>query len=170
MTDFQKYVQRYLDQIPSEDWLAELKISEEKTVGIYSNLTEEQSKFAYAEGKWTLKELLLHLSDTERVFQYRILAFARGDKNNLPGFDENEYADQSFASERSLESLLDEYKLVRKSSQILVETMNPSALQNIGTANGNEISAETIAKLIIGHNYHHLNIIEERYLSKLGWM
>lgn len=170
MTDFQKYIQRYLDQIPSGDLLAELKISEDKTVGIYSNLTEEQSKFAYAEGKWTLKGLLLHLSDTERVFQYRILAFARGDKNNLPGFDENEYADQSFASERSLESLLEEYKLVRKSSQILLETMNPVALQNIGTANSHEISVETIGKLIIGHNYHHLNIIEERYLSKLGWM
>ncbi|AZB10428.1 DinB family protein [Chryseobacterium sp. G0162] len=170
MTDFQKYIQRYLDQIPSENWLAELKISEDKTVGIYSNLTEEQSKFAYAEGKWTLKALLLHLSDTERVFQYRILAFARGDKNNLPGFDENEYADQSFASERSLESLVEEYKLVRKSTQILLETMNPAALQYTGIANGNEISVETIAKLIIGHNYHHLNIIEERYLSKLGWM
>lgn len=170
MTDFQKYIQRYLDQIPSGDWLAELRISEEKTIGIYSNLTEEQSKFAYAEGKWTLKELLLHLSDTERVFQYRILALARGDKNNLPGFDENEYAARSFANERSLESLLEEYKLVRKSSKILLETMNPIALQNIGTANGNEISAETIGKLIIGHNYHHLNIIEERYLSKLGWM
>ena len=76
MTDFQKYVQRYLDQIPSEDWLGELKKSGEKTVEIYSSFTEEQSLFAYAEGKWTLKELLLHLSDTERVFQYRILAFA----------------------------------------------------------------------------------------------
>lgn len=170
MTDFQKYIQRYLDQIPQGDWLAELKKSEEKTVGIYSNLTEEQSRFAYAEGKWNLRGLLLHLSDTERVFQYRILAFARGDKNNLPGFDENEYAEQSFASERSLESLLEEYKVVRKSSQILLETMNPAALQHTGIANGNEISVETIGKLIIGHNYHHLNIIEERYLPKLGWM
>ncbi|MGU3376069.1 DinB family protein [Chryseobacterium sp. M5A1_1a] len=170
MTDFQKYIQRYLDMIPSGDWSAELTKSEVKTVGIYSNLTEEQSKFAYADGKWTLKELLLHLSDTERVFQYRILAFARGDKNNLPGFDENEYAENSYANERSLESLVEEYKLVRKSSQILLGTMSSSALQNIGTANGHEISVETIGKLIIGHNYHHLNIIEERYLSKLGWM
>ncbi|MCJ7932886.1 MAG: DinB family protein [Chryseobacterium sp.] len=170
MTDFQKYIQRYLDQIPSGDWLAELKISAEKTIGIYSNLTEEQSKFAYAEGKWTLKGLLLHLSDTERVFQYRMLAFARGDKNNLPGFDENQYANHSFADERTVESLLEEYKLVRKSSQILLETLTPSALQNTGIANGNEVSVETIGKLIIGHNYHHLHIIEERYLSKLGWM
>lgn len=170
MTDFQKYIQRYLDQIPSGNWLEQLKISGEKTAGIYANLTEEQSTFAYAEGKWTLKGLLLHLSDTERVFQYRILAFARGDKNNLPGFDENEYADQSFAEERSLESLLEEYRLVRKSSEILLENLRPSALQNKGIANGHEISVETIGKLIVGHNYHHLNIIEERYLSKLGFM
>ncbi|HCN49176.1 MAG TPA: DNA damage-inducible protein DinB [Chryseobacterium sp.] len=170
MTEFQKYVQRYLDMIPSGDWLEQLKISGEKTIGIYSNLTEEQSRFAYAEGKWTLKGLLLHLSDSERVFQYRMLAFARGDKNELPGFDENEYADQSFADERSLESLLEEFKLVRKSSQILLDTIHPSALQNTGIANGNEVSVETIGKLIVGHNYHHLNIIEERYLSKLGWM
>ncbi|MCS3870967.1 putative damage-inducible protein DinB [Chryseobacterium ginsenosidimutans] len=167
MTDFQKYVQRYLDLIPSESWLEELKKSGEKTVEMYSNLTDEQSLFAYAEGKWTLKELLLHLSDAERVFQYRILAFARGEKNELPGFDEELYAENSFANERSLESLLEEYQLIRKSSQILLETLNPSVLNNIGTANGNQISAETIGKLIVGHNIHHLNIIEERYLPKL---
>lgn len=167
MTDFQKYVQRYLDHILSEDWLGELKKSGEKTVEIYSNLTEEQSLFAYAEGKWTLKELLLHLSDTERVFQYRILAFARGDQNELPGFDEELYANKSFANERSLSSLLEEYQSVRKSSQILLETANPSMLKNVGIANGNQISAETIGKLIVGHNIHHLNIIEERYLSKI---
>ncbi|MFL9833844.1 DinB family protein [Chryseobacterium terrae] len=167
MTDFQKYIQRYLDNITSEDWFEELKKSSEKTIDIYSKLTEEQSFFAYAEGKWTLKELLLHLSDTERVFQYRILAIARGDKNELPGFDEELYAQNSFANERSLDSLLEEYQLVRKSSQILLKTLNSSALKNIGTANGNQISVETIGKLIVGHNIHHLNVIEERYLPKL---
>jgi uncharacterized damage-inducible protein DinB len=167
MPDFQKYVQRYLDLIPSESWLEELKKSGEKTVEMYSNLTTEQSLFAYAEGKWTLKELLLHLSDAERVFQYRILAFARGEKNELPGFDEELYAENSFANERKLDSLLEEYQLIRKSSQILLETLNPTVLSNIGTANGNQISAETIGKLIVGHNIHHLNIIEERYLPKL---
>lgn len=164
MTEFQKYIQRYLDLIPSENWLEELKRTEEKTVGIYSKLSEEQSHCAYAEGKWTLKELLLHLSDTERVFQYRILAFARGDKNELPGFDEENYSRNSYANERSLSSLLDEYQTVRKSSQLLLETLNSSVLNNTGIANGNEISVETIGKLIVGHNVHHLNIIGERYL------
>lgn len=167
MTDFQKYIQRYLDLVPSGDWVKELQTSGEKTIAVYSKLSEEQSHFAYAEGKWTLKELLLHLCDTERIFQYRILAIARGDKNELPGFDEELYASQSFANKRHLDSLLEEYQLIRKSSRILLETMNPSALTNIGTANGNQISAETIGKLIVGHNLHHLNIIEERYLPNL---
>ena len=167
MTDFEKYIQRYLDLIPTENWLEELKKVGEKTISLYSYLTEEQSKFAYAEGKWTLKEVLLHLSDTERVFQYRILAFARGEKSELPGFDEENYAANSFANGRSLESLLEEYQLVRNSSLILLETLNPSVLNNIGTANRNQISVETICKLIVGHNIHHLNVVEERYLPEL---
>lgn len=167
MNEFQKYIQRYLDLIPSDNWLEELKKIGDKTVSLFSYLTEEQSKFAYAEGKWTLKEVLLHLSDTERVFQYRILAFARGEKYELPGFDEESYAANSFANERTLKSLLNEYQLVRESSQILLESLNFSVLKNIGIANGNEISVETICKLIVGHNIHHLNVIEERYLSKL---
>ncbi|ROI00434.1 DinB family protein [Chryseobacterium daecheongense] len=167
MTDFQKYIQRYLDNIPSENWLDEMNKSGQKTIEIFSGLTEEQSLFAYDEGKWSLKEMLLHLSDTERVFQYRALAFARGEQAELPGFDENGYADNSYGNERTLDSLLEEYKLVRKSSQIFFQTLNPTALSNIGTANGNPISVETIGKLIVGHNYHHLNIIAERYLPRL---
>lgn len=167
MTDFQKYIQRYLDLIPSENWLEELKKTGEQTVELYAQLSEEQSSFAYAEGKWTMKELLLHLSDTERVFQYRILAFLRSDQNELPGFDEELYASQSFANERTVSSLLEEYQLIRKSSQVLLEAAHLSALKNVGTANGNQISAETIGKLIVGHNVHHLNIIKERYLVEL---
>lgn len=167
MTDFQKYIQRYLDYIPSVNWLEELRRSGEKTVAVYSELSDEQSHFAYDEGKWTLKELLLHLSDTERVFQYRILAFARGDQNELPGFDEESYAKNSFANTRSLQSLLEEYRLIRKSSQILLDTLDPTVVNNTGTANDNRISVETIGKLIVGHNIHHLNIIAERYLVKL---
>lgn len=167
MTDFQKYVQRYLDEIPEGNWLEELKKSGEETIALYSGLTEEQAHFAYAEGKWSLKELLLHLSDCERVFQYRMLAFARGETASLPGFDEELYAGNSYADKRILESLLEEYKLVRKSSQIMMETFEPSVLNNTGIANGNEIHVETIGKLVVGHNYHHLNIIRERYLPGL---
>ncbi|UOE37194.1 DinB family protein [Chryseobacterium oryzae] len=167
MNDFEKYVQRYLNLISSDNWIEEFTECGKKTVEIFSDISEEQSLFAYDTGKWNLKELLLHLSDTERVFQYRILAIARGDQNELPGFDENSYANNSFANERSLQSLIEEYKLIRNSSEILLKSARSSALQNVGNANGNRISAETIGKLIVGHNIHHLNIISERYLPLL---
>lgn len=167
MTDFEKYVQRYLDLIPTSNWREELKSQGQITLDFYQAISEEQSLFAYADGKWTLKELLLHLSDTERVFQYRLLCIARGEKSELPGFDEELYAQNSFANSRSLETLIQEFQLIRNSTQILVDTLESSVLQNRGVANGNEISAETIAQLIVGHNIHHLNIIKERYLPGL---
>ena len=166
MTEFQKYIQRYLDLIPSENWLEEMKKMGEKTVSLYSFLAEEQSNFAYAEGKWTLKELLQHLIDAERIFAYRALRFARKDKTDLPGWDEEEYAQHYFPTERSTQNLVEEFETVRKSSTLFFENLNEIQLSETGVANGNEISVETIGKLIVGHNIHHLNIIEERYFSK----
>lgn len=166
MTDFQKYIQRYLDLIPTENWLEEMKKTGEKTVSLYSFLAEDQSNFAYAEGKWTLKELLQHLIDAERIFAYRALRFARNDQTELAGWDEETYAKHYFSSERSLQSLIDEFETVRKSSSLFFENLNVIQLSETGVANGNEISVENIGKLIVGHNIHHLNIIEERYLSK----
>jgi hypothetical protein len=167
MTEFQKYIQRYLDLVPSENWLQEMKISGNTTSEIYRELSPEQSNFAYAEGKWTMKELLQHLIDAERIFVYRAMRFARKDKTELPGWNEEEYANHYFSEERSLESLIDEFETVRKSSIIFFENLNPQQLQENGIANGNEISVETIGKLIVGHNIHHLNVMKERYLSKM---
>lgn len=169
MTEFEKYVQRYLDLIPSENWKEELIISGDKVVDFYSKLSDEQALFAYDDGKWTLKELLLHLSDTERIFQFRILSFARGEKQALSGFDEELYAANSFANQRTLASLLEEFKVIRKSSEILLSTLHPSILENKGISNGNTISVETLCKLIVGHTIHHLNIINERYLPQLPY-
>ena len=164
MIEFQKYIQRYLDLIPSENWLEEMKISGNKTLEIYQNLSEENSNFTYAEGKWTLKELLQHLIDAERIFAYRALRFARKDQTELAGWDEEEYAKHYFSSERTLKSLVDEFENVRKSSVLFFENLNQEQLSSKGIANGNEISVETIGKLIVGHNLHHLNIISERYI------
>ena len=166
MTEFQKYIQRYLDLIPTENWLEEMKKTGEKTVSLYSFLAEDQSDFAYAEGKWTLKELLQHLIDAERIFAYRALRFARKDKTDLPGWDEEAYAQNYFPTERSTQNLVEEFETVRKSSTLFFENLNEIQLSETGIANGNEISVETIGKLIVGHNIHHLNIIEERYFSK----
>lgn len=165
MTEFQKYIQRYLDLVPSENWWEEMRISGNSTLEIYRKLSPEQSNFAYAEGKWTMKELLQHLIDAERIFVYRAMRFARKDRTELPGWNEEEYANHYFSAERTLESLVEEFETVRKSSQIFFDNLNTEQLQEAGIANGNEISVETIGKLIIGHNIHHVNIINERYFT-----
>jgi hypothetical protein len=167
MTEFQKYIQRYLDFIPTENWMEELSKSEHETLVIYSKLNDESALFKYAENKWSLKEMLQHLIDCERIFQYRALSISRGDKQNLPGFDEELFAKNSNADGRSLADLISEYALVRSSSLILFKSFPQHTLSNKGFANGNEISAETIGKLIVGHNLHHLNIINERYLPEI---
>ena len=117
MTEFQKYIQRYKDLVPSENWKEEMKVSEENTLNVYKNLSAEQAEFAYAEGKWALKELLQHLIDAERIFAYRALRFTRKDKTELAGWDEEIYAKHYFFGERNLKSLNFKYlaKLLRVS-------------------------------------------------------
>ncbi len=167
MAEFQKYIQRYLDLIPSDNWLEELKNSGNQTLEIYQQFSEQQSNFAYAEGKWSLKILLQHLIDAERIFVYRALRFSRNDQTELAGWDEEDYAKNYFLEEISLKSLLEEYEYLRKSTVLFFENLNVNILPKKGTANRNEISVETIGKLVVGHNIHHLNIIKERYLPNL---
>ena len=167
MTEFQKYIQRYLDLIPSDNWLEELKDSGNQTLEIYQQFSEQQSNFAYAEGKWSLKILLQHLIDAERIFVYRALRFSRNDQTELAGWDEEDYAKNYFLEEISLKSLLEEFEYLRKSTVLFFENLNENILPRKGIANKNEISVETIGKLIVGHNIHHLNIIKERYLPNL---
>lgn len=164
MTEFQKYIQRYLDLIPSENWLSEMEKARSQTLEIYENLSEEQADFAYAEGKWTLKILLQHLIDAEKIFNYRALRFSRNDQTELAGWDEELYGENNNAADYSLIELIEEFKLSRKISVSFFKNLNTETLQRTGTANKNKISVETLGKLIVGHNTHHLNIIKERYL------
>ena len=167
MTEFQKYIQRYLNLVPTENWLEELKNSSAQTLEIYQQFSEEQSNFAYAEGKWSLKVLLQHLIDAERIFVYRALRFSRNDQTELAGWDEEDYAKNYFLDGKSLTSLIEEFEYLRKSNIYFFENLNQTVLAQTGIANNNEISVETIGKLIAGHNLHHLDIIRERYLPVL---
>lgn len=167
MTEFQKYIQRYLDLIPSDNWLEEMKNSGNQTLEIYHQFSEQQFNFAYAEGKWSLKILLQHLIDAERIFVYRALRFSRKDQTELAGWDEEDYAENYYLDEISLESLLEEFEYLRKSTVLFFENLNTNILSRKGIANKNEISVETLGKLIVGHNIHHLNIIKQRYLPNL---
>lgn len=164
MTDFQKYIQRYLDLIPSDEWLLEMQRIGDKTIELYQTLSEEEGQFAYTEGKWSLKVLLEHLTDTETIFQYRALRFSRGDASALLGFDEEFYAQNGIAQDLSLEQLIQSFAVTREKSLVFFEGLKEKQLMKLGIANGNEINVKTIGQLIVGHNIHHLNIIEERYL------
>lgn len=168
MTEFQKYIQRYAELIPTENWMEELVNCENQILSIYSKLNEESALFKYAENKWSLKEILQHLIDCERIFQFRALSISRGETQNLPGFDEEIYAENSKADERRLTDLISEFSLVRSSSLILFKSFKKETLSNKGFANGNEISVENLGKLIVGHNLHHLNIIKKRYLAEIN--
>lgn len=165
MTEFQKYIQRYLDLNPTENFIEELSKSENATLAIFSKLNNESALYKYAENKWSLKEMLQHLIDCERIFQFRALSISRGEQQNLPGFNEEIYANNSFSDRRNLADLITEFSLVRQSSISLFKSFTSKMLENNGFANGNEIAVETIGKLIVGHNLHHLKIINERYLN-----
>jgi uncharacterized damage-inducible protein DinB len=129
------------------------------------SLSEEQLNYRYAPGKWTIKDVLLHLSDCERILVYRTTRIARGDKTDLPGFDQEFFAANAHACERSLSSILNELKASRAATIIFLDTLNDEALDCNGTANGYPMQARLLVNHIYGHHEHHLDIIKDRYLS-----
>lgn len=130
----------------------------------FINSLNEIADYAYAEGKWTIKQLIGHMIDTERILVYRLTCFARGEQAALPGFDEDEYVIHSHFQDRSLQSLAEEFALVRKSNLYLFHSLEEQELQRTGIASGLLISVSAIRLVIAGHVIHHIGIIKDRYL------
>lgn len=131
---------------------------------LLQSLPPQKWDYRYAEGKWSIKELVQHLIDAERIFCYRALCFARKDATPIPGFDENEYVVHSRADQRDADHLLKELSILQQSSALLFQSFNEDQLENNGIANGNNIYVKGIGYIIIGHALHHKAILEERYL------
>ena len=131
---------------------------------VIDDVPDSKMEFAYAPGKWTLAELIAHIIDAERVFQYRALRFARGDKTALPGFEQDDYVLTCGANQRKKKDLLAEYEAVRESTIQLFKSFSDDALASIGTASGSPMSVRAQGFVICGHQAHHLRIIQERYL------
>jgi hypothetical protein len=127
-------------------------------------IPETKENFKYEFNKWTTKQVLQHIIDTERIFNFRALCFARGENQSIPGFDENEYAFFADVDNRNLNELKEELILVRNSTILLFESFNITMLQRKGIANNAEISVNALGYCIIGHSLHHFNILKERYL------
>ena len=163
--DFAAYFNTYIDLVIEENVLKALKSSYQETKHLINFLSEEQGNYAYAKKKWTIKELLIHCIDTERIFCDRALRFARKDTNELPGFDHDIFVLNSNAKNRSLKDILKEYKTVRKSTISLFSNFNDKMLKQGGFANGNKLTVHAIGYIISGHEIHHLNILKEKYLN-----
>lgn len=128
------------------------------------NLLEEQLSYRYSEGKWSIAEVLVHLIDTERIFQYRAFRFSRNDMTPLPGFEQDDYIEESESNTRSKEAILNEYLSVREATISLFKGMSNEKLKQVGTASGMPWSVAALGLAISGHQKHHASILEERYL------
>ena len=165
LSEYNNYYQPYID-LSSLYYLNEgLLMRLEHASTFYKSIDESKFDYAYAEGKWTIKEVLQHIIDTERIFAYRALCISRNDKTSFPGFDQDEYISAVNANKRSKASLIEEYRNVRKATISLFGSLDKEALSNIGTASQSNLSPRAAGFIIIGHEIHHSNVIVERYLD-----
>ncbi len=159
--------EQYIKIVPSDLLIDELNESFFATQSIMLSFNNKFDDFRYAENKWTIKEALLHIADTERVLQYRILCIARGERASLPGFDDNLYAANCKCEERSIDNIIEELSTVRHSSVTLLSSLHPSVWLNEGIVNGKKVNLAAVAYMLCGHEIHHRNVIAERYASAL---
>lgn len=164
--EYASFYSSYISQVSDEySLIEELEISVHRLRNFVQNIPMDKYDYRYAEGKWTIKDILQHLIDSERVFAYRALRFARKDFTPLPGFDENDFADTAEGAKRSIRDLLTELAIVRESSLCLFKTFSDETLLLKGIASNNEMSVRALGFVIIGHQNHHQRIFEERYLG-----
>ncbi len=159
------FYKNYVKQVEESDLLQALRISGHRALELVHAIPPGKLDFKYAPGKWTVRELLCHVIDAERIFAYRALRFARNDKTPLAGFEENDYAPQANASGRSLEKITAEMAHLRSSTIDLFEGFTPEMLTRKGTSNNNELSVVALGFIIAGHETHHCHILKERYLA-----
>jgi uncharacterized damage-inducible protein DinB len=162
--DSSEYYHRYINQAKGNSIAEVMSNHTAELKQFYNSLPEEKADHAYAEDKWTIKEVLQHLIDAERVFSYRALRFARKDDTPLASFDEKTYTQHSNAKSRTLQSLKDEFTALRNATDIMLSAFTEEQLASKGVASNNPISVNALAFIIYGHLLHHKKIIEERYL------
>jgi hypothetical protein len=160
------FYQGYVQLVKDADLFENLERSMVLTQELLSNIAESRGSFAYAPGKWTIKELLCHMIDAERIFCYRALRFARNDQTPLAGFEEQDYAPEANADSRTVVSIAAEMKRLRMTTIDLYRSFSPTMLDRTGTANNSRISVRNIGFIISGHETHHRKILTERYLIK----
>jgi hypothetical protein len=163
--EYSPYYAGYVALVPPGDIIATLRDQATATLALLAGLSDHQASHAYAPGKWSVKSVIGHLADAERVFTYRALRFARRDETPLPGYDEKDYAGAAGCDERSLAGLLAEFAAVRQATIALLEGLPADAWSRAGQANGALVTVRALAWIAAGHELHHRRILQERYLT-----
>lgn len=164
-TEHPAHFSHYIDLVKNDDVLKELKRQIAEMRQLMAGISKEKENFVYAPAKWTIKEVVGHLIDTERIMAYRALCFARKDKTRLPGFDQNSYVSNADFNSRTLKDLAYEYAIVRESNLLLFKHFSEEALKETGNSNGSEVSVRALLFMIAGHSAHHMNVIKLKYLQ-----
>jgi hypothetical protein len=157
--------QGYVNQVSENEILPVLRSQLDDLDVLLDRVAPEKETYRYAEGKWSIREIVGHLIDGERVFGYRAFCIARGEKQNLPGFDQDDYMLTAPYDQIDLENLLSELRLIRLGNIAMFRTFDEESWSRVGTANGNEITTRALAFIMAGHLRHHMNVLRERYLS-----
>lgn len=158
------YQSLYLEKVPAGNLVHILEQSLEQTLATLSALTNEQAEYAYAPGKWTIKQVLIHINDCERILAYRALCIARGEQLPLPGFEQDDYVTAANLSERNMSDMLEEFRSIRMATLTLIKSFNSEIINRKGNANKHPITVNALCYVIAGHELHHMSIIRERYL------
>jgi hypothetical protein len=162
-TEYAPAFHGYVARVNEDDILPALRSQIDALDVLLDRVEPERETYTYAEGKWSIRELLGHLIDGERVFGYRALCIARGETQNLPGFDENAYMPNSPYASINLEDLLSEFRLVRLSNIAMLRNLDEAAWTRMGTANDAPVSVRALAYIMVGHVRHHMGVLRERY-------
>ena len=165
-TEHVPYYEKYIALVPDEDVVATLGRQLDETLNTLRGLTETQAASRYAPDKWSIKELVGHIIDGERVFAYRLLRFARQDQTPLPGFEQDDYVRAGNFDNRRFSDLIEEYEHVRRANLSLLRSLDEASWMRRGTANDSEVSVRALAYIIAGHETHHMQILRTRYLSE----
>jgi uncharacterized damage-inducible protein DinB len=162
--EYSEFFATYIKALDDVHLVEELEISLHDFIKFVQNIPMDKFDYRYAEGKWTIKDIIQHIIDTERIFGYRALRISRNDKTPLPGFDENEYVENTNANNRGLQELLTEFSALRHSNLLLFKSFSEEQLTRMGIVSNRPISVRAIGFLMIGHQKHHQNVFQERYL------
>lgn len=163
-SDYPVFYETYIKLVTEEELIPAMRSTLEEIVSFLETIDPDKAEYRYADGKWSVKELLQHVIDTERIFSYRGLCIARGEQQSLPGFDENAYAMHADVTGKSLKELKEELLVVRESVFMMYRGFTPAKLLLKGISNNKEVTVNAIGYMIIGHLRHHFNILKEKYL------